>query len=191
VAGVAPPFEEPPVPGAPPVAICPPVAVPPPVPGLPPVCGLPPALPDCPAPARAAEFVEEPPPDVHETAAKKKRPHIHGAASDFMLLLWLVSPAEALSAPSSLPKRALTRRPHASGIGPPRPSSRCCKSGHSGVFVPASVTAPVQFGACGPGRTCVARCLRPRHPGPGRWPRPGPCPSRKRDRPRYAWWSRP
>jgi hypothetical protein len=34
--------------------------------------------------------VEEPPGDEHEAAAKKKRPNVHDAASDFILLLWML-----------------------------------------------------------------------------------------------------
>ena len=115
VPDAAPPVGTPPVPDAPPVESRPPLVTPP-VPGLPLVPGFPLEIPDPPAPARTLASVGEPPRDVHEAAAKTTKAQVHSAFNDFMVLLWAVSPSGSLS---SLPKRALTSRPHAMGKGGP------------------------------------------------------------------------
>ena len=65
------------------------MGVTPPVSELPLAPELPPEFPEPPAPAPAAMPVEELLPAEHEASAKKKRPQIHVAVGDFMLLLWL------------------------------------------------------------------------------------------------------
>jgi hypothetical protein len=78
----------------------------PPTPAPPLVARFPPEIPDAPAPAPGAVFVGEPPDDEQEAVAKKKRPQIHGAVSDFMLLLWLspfLDPSPLHPAISSVP----------------------------------------------------------------------------------------